>query len=121
MTLKPGTVADFADSMAKAMEEAFEVEWQAVKGVALPEEGRQDRRLLMAAIAQGVVRHFRDHAEEAFQIAVETTQTGANVTSSGHVTGTSNVDVTQDSGTTNRVTSEGTATVTAVDTEGLHP
>lgn len=120
MTFKPGTVEDFADSMAEAMEEAFAAEWQAVKGVPVPETGREDRQLLMAAIAQGVVRHLKEHAGAAFEISVGTTQTGSGITSSGSVTGTGHVDVTQDGGTGNRVISEGAATVTAIKTEGLH-
>ena len=60
MTLKAGSVANipdsFVDSLAEAMENAMKKEWQAVKGVDVPfpSEGEQDRRLLFAAIAQGL-------------------------------------------------------------------
>lgn len=54
MALKPGSVADFAGSLAEAMENAMKQEWQAVKGVPLPEQGVDDRRLLLVSIARGL-------------------------------------------------------------------
>ena len=58
MPLKAGSVASIdgslADSLAEAMENAMKMEWQAVKHVPLPGQGEQDRRLLFAAIAQGL-------------------------------------------------------------------
>jgi hypothetical protein len=62
--LKAGTVAnptEFAASMAQYMEEAMKREWQAVKGRPLPAFiGEQDRKILFAAVAQGVI-HFLTH------------------------------------------------------------
>lgn len=52
-----------ANDLAKTMEECLEKEWQAVKGEALPTIGRQDLRLLLTAVAQGVVKHLQDKAE----------------------------------------------------------
>ena len=121
MTLKAGTVKDFADSMAEAMEKALKMEWKEVEKVALPEQGEKQRRLLFAAIAQGVVRHLKDNADTAFQIAVETTQSGSGIESKGKVTGANAVQVTQESGKANRVVSKGTATIKQVKIKGtLH-
>lgn len=62
MALKAGSAKNpsadddspFSDSLAKAIEDAMKREWEAVKGVDLPNEGQQDRRLLFAAVAQGL-------------------------------------------------------------------
>jgi hypothetical protein len=63
--LKAGTVANpgaFANSMALYMEEAMKKEWQAVKGYPLPTGlGEADRRILFAAVAQGVLRYLEDN------------------------------------------------------------
>ena len=75
MTLKAGHVSDFTDSMAKAMEDALKSEWLAVEGVVMPDVGEKYRRLLFVAIAQGVVKHLREKANEAFQIEVRVSQT----------------------------------------------
>jgi hypothetical protein len=75
MALKPGTMSDFQASMAAAMEAAFRAEWTDLKGGSPPAAGEQDRQLLFAAIAQGVVRHLREQANSAFQINVSVRQT----------------------------------------------
>ncbi|KFN42207.1 hypothetical protein [Arenimonas oryziterrae] len=54
MALKHGRVADFADSLAEAMEKAMKTEWAATKGFALPDQGVEDRRLLFVAVAWGL-------------------------------------------------------------------
>lgn len=63
--LKAGTVAnpaDFGASMAQYMEEAMKREWQAVKGYPLPADvGEDDRKILFAAVAQGVLRYLEDN------------------------------------------------------------
>lgn len=64
MALKAGTVANFGDSLAEAMDNAMKSEWQAVKGVALPTQGQEDRRLLFAAIAQGIFVFLKAHEDE---------------------------------------------------------
>jgi len=76
MALKPGSVNDFTGSMAEAMDQAFRSQWNAVKGSALPSSGEEDRKILFTAIAQGVVKHLQDNANEAFRIGVRVTQTG---------------------------------------------
>jgi hypothetical protein len=64
MALKAGTVANFGGSLAEAMDNAMKSEWQAVKGVALPTQGQEDRRLLFAAIAQGIFVFLKAHEDE---------------------------------------------------------
>lgn len=77
--LKAGRVADFAGSMAEAIEAAMQQEWQAITGVPLPGEGQADRRLLFVAIARGVLGYLKAHEDE---ILTEITLGGAtqNVT-----------------------------------------
>lgn len=98
MPLKAGTIADFSGSMAEAMEQAFEAAWQAAKGAPLPGAGKDDRRLLLSAIAQGVVKHLMEQAGDAFEIGVDVTQVNAPV---------------------NPIRSEGSGTVTNVKTSGV--
>lgn len=62
--MKPGTVAQPAKSLTEAIEHALKMEWLAVKGESLPETGAEDRRLLLAAIAQGVLDYLKDHQDE---------------------------------------------------------
>ena len=62
--LRGGSVADFTNSMAEAIEQALEAEWQAVKGSALPSDGQEDRRLLLAAIASGILNYLETHQNE---------------------------------------------------------
>ena len=64
MALKAGSVADFGNSLAAAMEDAMQDEWQAVKGVPLPGQGEEDRRLLFVAIARGLFVFLKAHENE---------------------------------------------------------
>ena len=64
MALKPGTVADFGGSLAEAIDNAMKQEWQAVKGVPLPTQGQEDRRLLFAAISQGLFVFLKAHEDD---------------------------------------------------------
>jgi hypothetical protein len=67
MTLKAGSsVSDpsFKDSLAESIENALKLEWLAVKGELLPEAGKADRRILFAAIAQGLLDYLKDHESE---------------------------------------------------------
>lgn len=84
MAIKAGTVADFSGSLAEAMENALREEYQAVKDEPLPDQGLEDRRMLLVAIAQGVTRYFKSNVD-AWQISVETTLTN---TSDAEGTGT---------------------------------
>jgi hypothetical protein len=120
MALKAGTVSDFSDSLAAAIEHALEVEWELVKGETLPADGQADRRLLFVAIAQGIVRYLSENDEASFDVhTVEVTQkTGNNITSRGTI-GSQIIDVTQRSGD-NRVQSSGTGIVNIKTTGTLH-
>ncbi|MBN1439683.1 MAG: hypothetical protein JW929_09760 [Anaerolineales bacterium] len=62
--LKGGTTNDFSGSLAEAMEQAMDKEWQAVKGTALPSAGADDRKLLWAAIANGILNYLKAHEDE---------------------------------------------------------
>lgn len=72
MAIKAGTVADFSNSLAEAMEDALKAEYLNVKGEVLSDQGVEDRRLLLVAIAQGVTRYLKSNVD-AWQISVETT------------------------------------------------
>jgi hypothetical protein len=70
--LKAGTVEDFADSMAAYIEQAMRKEWQTMKRKALPTSlGEEDRRILFAAIAQGVLKFLYDHRSSIATTAVK--------------------------------------------------
>lgn len=64
--LKAGTVDDFASSLASYIDTAMQNEWQAVKGEALPtgDQGADDRKILFAAIAQGVMKFLADNGAD---------------------------------------------------------
>jgi hypothetical protein len=61
--LKAGTVDDFASSLAAYLDKAMQNEWQARKGEYLLDTapGAEDRKILFAAIAQGVLKFLADH------------------------------------------------------------
>jgi hypothetical protein len=69
MAIKPGTLDDFSDSMAEAIEQALDA---ALTGDLLPglpmddTPERRDRRRLFVAIARGVVKHLK--AEQASMV-----------------------------------------------------
>ena len=102
-----------ADSMVKAMEEAMDDVWTKMRGTAPPKEGREDRRMLMSAIAQGVINYLKEHAEDSFVVEVQ--QDDDNITSSGTVNiggwGNVDIEVTQDADQDNRVRSTGSTTL----------
>jgi hypothetical protein len=72
MAIKAGTVADFSNSLAEAMEDALKAEYLNIKGEVLSDQGLEDRRMLLVAIAQGVTRYLKSNVD-AWQISVETT------------------------------------------------
>jgi len=57
MSLKPSGLTD-------AIQAAFEDEWRAVKGGSPPGVGTEDRRLLFAAVARGLLQYLDDHQDE---------------------------------------------------------
>lgn len=84
--LKAGTPDDFGGSMAEAMEKAFEKTWKEHKETELPGRGRDERRMLFVAVAQGLLRYLKEHAPGGFEVDVEVTQTDSLVESEGRVT-----------------------------------
>lgn len=129
MAFKAGTVSDFEDSMAEAIEDALKAEWATVKGIAFPDAGEEDRRLLFVAIAQGILRYLKDNAEASIIVhSVEVTQEDGNDISSAGTTGaasggtthTHSVTVTQNSGSSNRVESGGDGKIRIETTGDLH-
>ena len=126
MALKAGSVEHFEDSMAEAMETAFKSEWQSVKGTALRALGEEDRKILFAAIAQGVVNHLKQRARDAFIIEVRVTQTNEvwiksdntkSIDAGGWSFPAGLVDVEQEQLPDNMLVSEGSGTITEVVTE----
>lgn len=73
--LKGGSVADFSGSMAEAIEQALEKEWQAVKGTSLPADEDHARQILFSAIASGILNYLKAHQSEV--INTITLDTGA--------------------------------------------
>lgn len=64
MPMKPGasdSETGYSDSLAEAIENAFKMEWMAAKGETLPEAGASERRILFAAIAQGLLDYLKDN------------------------------------------------------------
>ncbi len=83
MPLKAGSNSsntDFANSMAAAMVEAFNNEWPYIMGDAPKPETLDQMKLLFAAVAQGIIKHLKDHATD-FKVTV-------NSSGSGNYTGT---------------------------------
>jgi hypothetical protein len=52
------------DGLAEAMEDGFKKEWQRMKGFGLPAAGLEDRRVLFAGIARGILEYLKDHEDE---------------------------------------------------------
>ncbi|UCF91866.1 MAG: hypothetical protein JSW39_26945 [Desulfobacterales bacterium] len=130
MELKAGTLDDFNNSMAAAIESAFERVWSDRMGTPLPDETRDDRRMMFVAIAQGVIRHLKDNAVQGFDVDVAVGQTvggtsgGPLMASTGDTTTGvhfHDVEVTQTNTAGNMIQSEGRGTVTIVTTGELYP
>lgn len=113
MALKAGSVDDFNDSMAEAIETAFQTLWAANKSIPLGNAGEIDRQILFSAIAQGVVTYLSDNLNGSLDISVNVTQDSSNNVTSGN----GSVSVTQNSGAGNRVTASGQATNVVLNTE----
>jgi len=58
-TYKGGTLDDFANSMAADIEREFLGVWMRLHNEALPELGKQERRMFFVAIARGVLKHLK--------------------------------------------------------------
>lgn len=60
--LYPGAYDDLEGTLAGAIDDAMKSQWRAAKGEDLPGgPGEQDRHILFAAIAQGVLNFLHDH------------------------------------------------------------
>jgi len=88
--LKAGTVEDFAASLASYIDAAMKAEWYAVKGEYLPtgDQGSEDRKILFAAIAQGVMHFLGDHVNDL----ITTTNSGDGGLTNHHHTMAFTVD-----------------------------
>jgi hypothetical protein len=53
--------------LIEAMQRAFSQEWQAVKGAPPPDAGTDDRRLLFAAVARGLLKFLDDHQDDVLK------------------------------------------------------
>jgi hypothetical protein len=52
------------DTLTAYIEAAMQEEWQAARGEALPSAGAEDRRILFAAVAKGVLRYLYTHRDD---------------------------------------------------------
>lgn len=109
-SIKAGTVTDFANSMAAAMEHALIQEFKNVKGEDMPLKPDQDRHLLFVAIAQGVVRYLKDNMD-AFTVEVQTVQDDSLIESEGGGITVTQLEDDEVSDADNRVRSAGDATI----------
>jgi len=50
--------------LTDAIQAAFAQEWQVIKGGSPPNVGTEDRRLLFAAVARGLLQYLEDHEDE---------------------------------------------------------
>ncbi len=70
MELKAGRIGDFDNSMAAAIEKVFDQVWENRMGYPLPEQTRDDRRMMFVAIAQGVIKHLEVNSADGFDVNV---------------------------------------------------
>jgi hypothetical protein len=65
-----------AAGLTQAMMDALEAEWMLAKGSALPGAGLDDRRLLFAAVARGLLTYLESKQDELIT-TIELEQSGA--------------------------------------------
>jgi 2C-methyl-D-erythritol 2,4-cyclodiphosphate synthase len=89
MPLKAGSLSGtgYADSMASAMETAFNNEWPTLMGDSPLPASNDQMKLMFVAIAQGVINHLQLHCD-AFDIKITN---GNAVGDTGNVTGISTI------------------------------
>ena len=73
MSIKAGTNAEFPGSLAEAIEHALKKEWPYVMGEGQTVESNPQMRLLCIAVAQGVIRYLKDHANNSMLVDLVTT------------------------------------------------
>ena len=77
MELKAGTSKNLTGSMAEDIQEAFLNTWPTLMGD-VPKPAPSDQmKLLFIAVAQGVVKHLKEHPD-AFKITVKLNETTFN-------------------------------------------
>lgn len=54
-------------ALTEAMMQALGQEWQTAKGAPLPDAGIEDRRILFAAVARGVLTYLKAHEDEVLR------------------------------------------------------
>lgn len=81
------------DSLAKAIEEEMADTFQKVKGIPLPEVGKDDRRLLFVAIARGVLKYLEAHQHDVLASATIHHTIGPSVT---HTVSNVDLNITMD-------------------------
>jgi len=70
-TLKAGSAINpEGDSMTALIEQAMQDEWTAVYGKPLPDNGKQDRLVMFAAIAKGVLGYLHQNQDSIGTSAV---------------------------------------------------
>jgi hypothetical protein len=73
MALKPGEMTD-------AIETGYEAEWAVAKPNPLPDAGKEDRRLLFAGIARGILQYLSDHHNELLTTITTQDEVGTTAT-----------------------------------------
>jgi hypothetical protein len=53
-----------AGALTTAIDTAFQEEWKRRKNIPLPDAGKEDRQLLFAAVARGVLTYLKDKEGE---------------------------------------------------------
>lgn len=73
MALQPG-------ALTNAIESAYEAEWAKAKPNPLPEAGKDDRKLLFAGVARGILQYLSDHHNELITAIKAQDEGGSEVT-----------------------------------------
>jgi hypothetical protein len=81
------------NELTAAIEAGFDREWTAAKGTPAPSAGKEDRRIMFAAVARGVLQYLKAQQDEllgsltardqngvSYTFEVESTDLGINAT-----------------------------------------
>jgi hypothetical protein len=69
-----------AADLTQAIQEALEKEWQEAKKQQLPAAGLEDRRLLFAAVARGLLEYLKKHQDDVLSTITFEDVAGERVT-----------------------------------------
>ena len=72
MALEPNAMTD-------AIETAYKAEWQRVKPNPLPDAGKDDRRLIFAGVARGILQYLSDHHNDLLTSITTQTPDGSEI------------------------------------------